>query len=282
MERVLKGDAKVYCTQQADLVGSCMVGNFTTVMATMTVHIFSVLSYQDQKRYMYRYLRKPKTTKVRTFITWLVQLNNSLPYFSLDSVGQIVTAREILYNAMPNLLKKKMTKQRYNYVDMSFQEMSGFIETRVESLETPAPPPAIRRRPRKKNRKFPSNKKLSPLRILTKISQTTRKLQARRNSVSIMKNAVILRTNACTTLKSLIKKAKSNTSKGYRKGGEKAYTKHEVNILIEKKLEKAFKGRKKRKQELHSFEKIEVLGSEESHQSLTTVMHLVKAIIAEA
>ena len=169
MERVLKGDAKVYCTQQADLVGSCMVGNFTTVMATMTVHIFSVLSYQDQKRYMYRYLRKPKTTKVRTFITWLVQLNNSLPYFSLDSVGQIVTAREILYNAMPNLLKKKMTKQRYNYVDMSFQEMSGFIETMVENIETPALPAAVRSLTRKKKKKN-SKKRKRPM-LKTKINE---------------------------------------------------------------------------------------------------------------
>ena len=48
-------------------------------------------------------------------------------------------------------------------------------------------------------------------------------------------------------------------------GGEKTYTKHEVNILIEKKPKKAFKGRKKRKQELR---KMEVSGSEESDQNL--------------
>ena len=33
-------------------------------------------------------------------------------------------------------------------------------------------------------------------------------------------------------------------------------------------LKKAFKGRKKRKQELHTFEKMEVSGSEDSDQSL--------------
>ena len=46
-ERVLKGGAKAEFTQQANLVASCTVGNFTTVMATMTVHIFPVLAYQD-------------------------------------------------------------------------------------------------------------------------------------------------------------------------------------------------------------------------------------------
>ena len=58
MERVLKGDAIAELTQQANLVGSCTDGNFTRVMATMTVNIFFILDYQHQKRYMYRYLRK--------------------------------------------------------------------------------------------------------------------------------------------------------------------------------------------------------------------------------
>ena len=39
MERVLKGDAKAKLTQQANLVGSCTVGSFTIVMATMTAHV---------------------------------------------------------------------------------------------------------------------------------------------------------------------------------------------------------------------------------------------------
>ena len=124
MERVLKGDAKAKFTQQANLVESHTVGNFTRVMTTMTVHIFPVLVYQDQKQYMYRYLRKPKTMKVRTFTTRLIQLNNYLPYFSPDCIGQMVTAlsddevKEILYHAMPNSWRKKMTEQGDKYLDM--------------------------------------------------------------------------------------------------------------------------------------------------------------------
>ena len=44
------------------------------------------------------------------------------------------------------------------------------------------------------------------------------------------------------------------------------YTKHKVNVLIKKKLKKAFKGKKKLKQELHTFVKMEVSGSEGSNQ----------------
>ena len=69
MTRLVNDDAKVEFTQQANLIGSCTVGNFTTIMVTMTVHIFPVLAYQDQKRYMYRNLMKPKTMKVCTFTT---------------------------------------------------------------------------------------------------------------------------------------------------------------------------------------------------------------------
>ena len=83
----------------------------------MTVHIVPVLDYQDQKRYMYKYLRKPKTINVRTFSTRLIQLNNYPPYFPPDRVGKMVTAlpddevKEILYRIMPNLWRKKMTEQ---------------------------------------------------------------------------------------------------------------------------------------------------------------------------
>ena len=137
MERVLKGDAKAEFTQRANLVGSCTVHNFTTVMATMSVHIFSVLAYQDQKWHMYKYVRKPKTMKVYTFTTRLIQLNNDLLYFPPDHIGQMVTTlpddkvKEILYHTMPNSLRKKMTKQVYKYLDTSIQEISGFLETRT-------------------------------------------------------------------------------------------------------------------------------------------------------
>ena len=54
MERVLKGDAKAEFLQQASLVGTRTVANFTTVMATMTVHVFPTYAYRDQRRYMQR------------------------------------------------------------------------------------------------------------------------------------------------------------------------------------------------------------------------------------
>ena len=54
--------------------------------------------------------------KIRTITTRLIHLNNYLPYFPPDCIGQMVTAlpddevKEILYHAMPNLWEEIMTK----------------------------------------------------------------------------------------------------------------------------------------------------------------------------
>ena len=71
-------------------------------------------------------------------------------------------------------------------------------------------------------------------------------------------------TDKCTTLKVLIKWAKSSRTKGYET--KKIYSTHEVNELIKKKLKKAFKGKKKCKREL--CKKMDVSESKESAQSL--------------
>ena len=108
MERVLKGDAKAKILQQANLVGSCTVANFTTVMATMTVYVFPTYAYCDQRRYMQRYLRKPPDMKVRIITTRLIQLSTYLPHFPPDHIDQLGTSypnddiMEILYHSMPN------------------------------------------------------------------------------------------------------------------------------------------------------------------------------------
>ena len=44
------------------------------------------------------------------------------------------------------------------------------------------------------------------------------------------------------------------------------YTKHEVNVLNEKKLKNTFKGKKRRKQELRIFQKSDISESKESKQ----------------
>ena len=59
MKKVLKDQAKAEFLQQANLVGSHRVTNFTTAMETITVHTFPTHAYCDKRQCMQRYLRKP-------------------------------------------------------------------------------------------------------------------------------------------------------------------------------------------------------------------------------
>ena len=82
--------------------------------------------------------------KVYSFTTRLIQLNYYLPYFPLDCIGQMVTSlpdneeKEKPHHVLPNLWRKKMTEQGYNYLDRSIQEMLDFFEIRIGNLEAPA------------------------------------------------------------------------------------------------------------------------------------------------
>ena len=145
--------------------------------------------------------------------------------------------------------------------------MSGFFEARVENLETSAPPPAVRSLTRKKKKKYSKKRKAVSFEDSNKDFSDGKKPTSKKKFCQYH-GKYSHSTDKCTTFKALSKKAKSNKSKGYRKGGEKMYTKHKVNVLIEKKLKKNFKARKKRKHKSRTFEKMEVLGSEESNQSL--------------
>ena len=155
--------------------------------------------------------------------------------------------------------------------------MSGFFETRVENLEIPAPPPAVRSLSRKKTKK----RKAISFENSDKDSSDDEKPPSKKKFCQYH-GKCSHPMDECTTLMAQIKKAESNKYKEYGKGSKKIYTKHEVSVIIEKKLKKAFKERKKRKQKLCTFEKMEVSGSEESDQSLDDSDASNKAMVAEA
>ena len=172
MERVLKGDTKAEFLQQANLVVSCTVANFTMLMATMTVHVFPTFTYRDQRQYKQRCLRKSPEMKVRSFTTRLIQLKMYLPYFPPDRPDQLVTSlpdddiKEILYHAIPNSrMEKKMVEQGYNYLDGPIYSMAEFLksmaeffETRIKSLEKSFLP-SVPSRNKKKSKKWSKKRK---------------------------------------------------------------------------------------------------------------------------
>ena len=186
--------------------------------------------------------------KVRTFTTRLLQLNAFLAYFLPDRVGQTVNpfpeddVKEIRYHAMPNTWKKKMVEQGYNYLDTSIQEMAEFFETRVENLEK-----FDSKKESKKNQEKQNNKK----------NKKNKKGKHSHNSVSENRNSQGSETgkkycqyhgrcghttNECTLVKTLVQREKLKKIKANKK---KKCTKHEVNVLVERKVKKAMKKKKK-------------------------------------
>ena len=135
-----------------------------------------------------------------------------------------------------------MTEHGYNYLDRSIQKMSGFFEIRVENQETFSPPPDVRSLTRKK--KNSKKRKAVSFKDSDKDSSDNKKPSSKEKFCQYHKKCSDC-TDECTTLKALIKKAKSTKSKEYRKGGEKTYIKHMENDIIEKKLKKSFKGKEK-------------------------------------
>ena len=251
MERVLKGDAKAEFLQQANLVGTRTVANFTTVMATMTVHVFPTYAYRDQRRYMQRYLKKPHDMKVRSFTTRLIQLNTYLPYFPPDRPGQLVSSlpeddiKEILYHAMPNKWKKKMIEQGYNYLDGPIHAMAEFFESRIENLEKSIPPSVSSRNPKK-----------------SKKGKKKEAAEEKEGHKFCQYHGICGHTtDECTTLKALVKQAKQKKGNHFHK--KKRFTKHEVNIMVQKQVKKAMKKSKKKKrtEELRAFEKMSMSDS---------------------
>ena len=123
MGRVLKGDARLGFLQKTNLVVSCTISNFTTEMASMTVHVFPTYAYGDKRQYMQRYLRKLPGMKVWMFTTRLIHLNIYLLYFLPNHPDQLVTSlpdddiKKILYHTMPNTREKKMVEQEFSYLD---------------------------------------------------------------------------------------------------------------------------------------------------------------------
>ena len=83
--------------------------------------------------------------KVQSFTTRLIQVNTYLLYFPPDCQGQLVTflpdddIKEILYQVMPNMWKKKMVEQGYNYIDGYIHSMAEYFKTRVENLAKSIP-----------------------------------------------------------------------------------------------------------------------------------------------
>ena len=84
-ERLLIGDAKATFNQVALDIRIRTIDNFNKVLMEMTKHAFPAYAFREQKRYLRRHLVKPRSMKLRSFISRLQELNAYLKDFPPDT-----------------------------------------------------------------------------------------------------------------------------------------------------------------------------------------------------
>ena len=132
---------KATFNQAALDIGIRTVDYFNKVLLEMTKYTFPAYAFREQKRYVRRHLVKPRSIKLRSFISRLQELNAYLEEFPHDTEGQETTPlsadeiMDIIYHSMATTWKNMMIEQCFNYADSTIKEMTDFFETIAENLE---------------------------------------------------------------------------------------------------------------------------------------------------
>ena len=88
LRRVLQGDALAAFNRAATATGNETNDHLKTCLTELKKHIFPQKALNNQKRYMRRFLRKPREMKIREFMTRLNKINELLTLFPPVRDGQ--------------------------------------------------------------------------------------------------------------------------------------------------------------------------------------------------
>ena len=262
-ERLLKGDALATFRLKTLEVGTRTVDHFDEVMARLTEHIFPVHAYREQKRFLRRFLKKPKDWTVREFVTRVQEINAYLIFFRTETQDAAASLPEdelveALYHAMPNSWRNTMVLQGFNYVNHTCIELLQFCE-RLETLE---PPAEKKKKSTDKSTTSSGNKRKRVSFFDSSDDEGSRKY-------CLLHGYCAHTTNECEDIKPMIsglkkKKAAMKTKTKFPRSARMtgSYTsskknyvhKDEVNSLVEKKMKKFLKKKKEKKNEIHQME----------------------------
>ena len=268
-ERSLKGECLATFKLKSTRFAQRTVPNFEVILNQMTSHIFPVNAYREQKRYLRRYVKKPKDLSVRDFISRVQELNNYLDKFPTDVEGVMGTRlpddelKEIIYHAIPNSWRKQMTLQGFNYPTEDIVEMIRFCEQRLEAMEPKAEISAKKKKSKSSGKKTSSKKKVK---VTWQSSEEEEEEESSEDEKPQGRKYCRLHgmcshtTDACRDLKEMIAKYKRKKYKDHGKAKKKTtYSKHEMNALVKKSVRKALgknkhRSKKKAKEELQAIE----------------------------
>jgi hypothetical protein len=141
MRRLLQGDALAAFNKAAKENATETTANYEKCVQALITHVLPRKALAIQKRYMRRFLRKPKDMKVREFMNRLVEVNMYLKEFPpFSAEGQELPDDEIMdiaEFAVPATWQKTMIMHGFNPTAGTPSEFVEFCE-RIEFSEPPS------------------------------------------------------------------------------------------------------------------------------------------------
>ena len=131
IRRLITGDTLAVFNKVAQEHGNETNAAFLRCLQDVTNHIFPQRALPFQKRYMRRYLRKPKYMKTRDFVARLSELNEYLKQFPPFEDNQEIDDEEIIdiiEFGIPGLWQKSMVLQGFDPMENTLADLVAFCE----------------------------------------------------------------------------------------------------------------------------------------------------------
>jgi len=125
--RLLDGNALTAFNLKAEEFDSETNPNFLDVIEDLTRHVFPIKALQTQKRYMRRFLRKPREMKTREYVSRVCEINKMLVHFpTVDQDSRLPNDEmlDLLEFGMPSSWQKTMILQDFDPVDHTIPELT--------------------------------------------------------------------------------------------------------------------------------------------------------------
>ena len=159
--RLLAGRALADFNHTATLHGGETLPNYRKCIAAVTLGVFPQKALQDQKRWMRRFLKKPREMQVRDYIARVIEINDYLEEFPPTTVNGNATKLpddellDLLEFRIPIKWQRQMQVQNFVPTAGTLREFQDFCERLEAALdEIPADP-----QPKQTSEKGKGNKK---------------------------------------------------------------------------------------------------------------------------
>ena len=137
MRNLLRGDALRVFDKEETSLGAQTDANFVAITNSLVEYFFPPNALITQKRYMRRFMRKSRETKIRDFYVRVLEMNNrcdKFPPFGLNQKMANDEIKEIIEFAAPQSWQKELLRQGIDVTNRSIEGIVDFFE-RLEISE---------------------------------------------------------------------------------------------------------------------------------------------------